>query len=203
MHTLIWLSPDCLIVQPPLLFDLTPSFDAAVRPVHIQNVGLEATATLDAFWKGIYETIGISDVEATVESFVDTVQIRAYFNSAAFAVRPNAGLFRRWLACFEALVQDEEYQLQASQDERHQIFLHQAILSTLIVTLLDPKRILTLPPVYGYPYNLHQSVAPDRRVSVLNDLVRAIYEERSVDPDLIDDIEVREPLRSWLRSRFS
>ncbi len=70
-QSLVWLSPDCLIVKPPLLFDLAPSLDAAVRPVHIQNVGLPATAPLDAFWQGIYETIGIQDVEATVESFID------------------------------------------------------------------------------------------------------------------------------------
>ena len=203
VQSLVWLSPDCLIVRPPLLFDLAPSIDAAVRPVHIQNVGLPAAAPLDAFWQGIYETIGIPDVEATVESFVDRQRIRAYFNSASFAARPSAGLFRQWLACFEALVLNEEYLLQTCQDEWHQVFLHQAILSTLIVTTLDPERVRILPPDYGYPYNLHQSVPPERRASALNDLTCVIYEERLVDPDLIDDIEVREPLRSWLSSRTS
>lgn len=77
------------------------------------------------------------------------------------------------------------------------------ILSTLIVTMLDPERVRMLPPDYGYPYNLHHSLPPERRASALNDLACVIYEERSVDPDLMDDIEVREPMRSWLSSRTS
>jgi hypothetical protein len=198
VRSLIWLGPECLIIQPPLLFDLGQSFDAAVRPVHIQNVGLSPSQPLDGFWKGVYEVVGIDDVQTTVESFVDQRHLRAYFNSASFAVNPSAGLFRRWFDCFEALVCDEEYQLAACQDQRHQIFLHQAIWSSLIVTMLDRARIRMLPPEYGYPYNLHRSVPPDRRARAANDLVCAIYEERSVDPADMDDIEVHDPLKLWL-----
>ena len=203
IRSLIWLSPDCLIVKPPLLFDLGRSFDAAVRPVHIRNVGLSPVEPLDRFWKGIYTVAGVRDVQVTVESFVDTQRLRAYFNSAAFSARPSTGLFRRWFECFEALVSDQEFQSGSCQDERHQIFLHQAIWSTLTVTMLDPKRIRTLPPDYGYPYNLHQSVPSDRRAQALDDLVCVIYEDRSTDPDAMDDIDIHEPLRAWLSSHRS
>jgi hypothetical protein len=98
VRALIWLSPDCLIVKPPLSFDLAPSFDAVVRPVHIKNVGLLATGPVDDFWKKIYETVGVDDVQIRVESFVDAQHIRAYFNSHALAVNPSRGLFRRWVA---------------------------------------------------------------------------------------------------------
>jgi hypothetical protein len=202
VETLIWLSPPTLIVQPPVLFELGRSFDAAVRPVHIQNVGLLATEAVDEFWRGIYRGVGVDAVEATVESFVDAQHIRAYFNSAAYSVKPAAGLFRRWLACFEALVGDEAYQSRACQDERHQIFLHQAILSTLIASDLDPDRLRILPPDYGYPYNLHRDVRPERRAATLNELTCVIYEERSVDPRVVEDIGIEEPLRSWLSARF-
>ncbi len=198
VQSLIWLSPPCLILKPPVLFDLAGSFDAAVRPVHIKNVGNLAGEPVDAFWKGVYQAVGVCDIQSTVESFVDVRHIRAYFNSAAFSVNPSAGLFRRWSECFEALVRDQEFQSGPCQDERHRLFLHQAVLSALIVTMLDPERIRTLPPDYGYPYNLHQDVPQDRRATALDDLVCAIYEERSVDPHVMDDIEVNEPLRSWL-----
>jgi hypothetical protein len=198
VRSLVWLSPDCVIVNPPLLFDLAPSFDAAVRPVHVRNVGLPATAPPDDFWKKIYETVGVHDVQATVESFVDSQQIRAYFNSHALAVNPSKGLFRRWFEHFESLVCDQEFQSDSCQDARHQIFLHSAVLSALIVTLLDPERIRTLPPDYSYSYNLHGRVPPDRRAGALNDLACVAYEDRSMDPELMDDIQVREPLRSWL-----
>lgn len=200
IQSLIWLSPECLIVKPPVLFDLGWSFDAAVRPVHIRNVGLPPAEPLDGFWKGIYKVAGVRDVQITVESFVDTQRLRAYFNSAAFAVKPSTGLFHRWFECFETLVCDREFQSGPCQDRRHQIFLHQAIWSTLTVTMLDPKRIRLLPPDYGYPYNLHQSVPPGRRAQALDDLVCVIYEDRSTDPEAMDDIEIDEPLRSWLSS---
>jgi len=198
VQSLIWLSPDCLIIKPPLLFDLGPSFDAAVRPVHIRNVGLGVTEPLDDFWKKICETVGVRDIQTAVESFVDAQHIRAYFNSHALAVNPAKGLFRRWFECFESLVCDQEFQSSSCQDEHHQIFLHQAVLSALLVTSLDSKRTRVLPPDYNYPYNLHQSVPLDRQALALDDLVCITYEDRSLDPNVVDDIDIHDPLRSWL-----
>lgn len=204
-RSLIWLSPDCLIIQPPLSFDLSlsPGFDAALRPVHIKNIGLDAGQPLDDFWKTVYETVGVDDIQTTVESFVDGQRIRAYFNSHALAVNPSKGLFRRWFECFESLVCDRTFQSGPCQDELHQIFLHQAVLSALIATSLDPERIRNLPPDYSYPYNLHGQVPAERRARALNDLVCIAYEDRPLDPDVMNDIEVHEPLRSWLSSRVN
>jgi hypothetical protein len=202
-RSLIWLSPDCLIIKPPLLFDLAPAFDAAVRPVHIRNIGLGATEPLNDFWEKVYETVGVRDVQATVESFVDAQHIRAYFNSHVLSVDPSKGLFRRWLKGFESLVSDREFQSSSCRDERHQVFLHQAVLSALVVTLLAPKRIRILPPDYSYPYNLHQRVPADRQAQALNDLVCVAYEDRSLDPNVVDDIDIGEPLRSWLSTHVN
>lgn len=203
VQSLVWFSSDCLIINPPLLFDLDPSLDAAVRPVHIRNIGLPATDPVDDFWKKIYETVGVEDMEATVESFVDQERIRAYFNSHAFAVNPSKGLLRQWFRCFESLVCDAHFQSGPCRDKRHQIFLHQAVLSALIVTLLDPQRVRALPPQYNYPYNLHQSVPPGRRASALNDLVSIAYEDRLLNPSVMDDITIKDPLRSWLSAHVT
>jgi hypothetical protein len=35
----------------------------------------------------------------------------------------------------------------------------------------------------------------------MEDLVTLAYEERSLDPEKVDDIAIGEPLGSWLRSR--
>jgi hypothetical protein len=198
IQSLIWIDPTCLVIKPPLLFDLGQSFDIAVRPVHIKNVGLTHTEPLDGFWKRIYQAVGVNDIQTTVETFVDVQLVRSYFNSHALAVNPSTGLLRQWLDTFEVLVSDEEFQLTYCQDELHRIFLHQAILSALLVTSLDEKRIRILPPDYNYPYNLHQSVPLDRRALALNDLVCIAYEDRPLDPNIVDDIEIHEPLRAWL-----
>ncbi len=198
VQSLIWIDPTCLVIKPPVLFDLGQSFDAAVRPVHIKNVGLLPEEPLDNFWQKIYETVGLDDIHSTVETFVGMQRIRAYFNSHAFAINPTRGLLRQWLAYFTALVNDEAYQEAACQDVRHQVFLHQAVWSALLVAKLDPQRICNLPPDYNYPYNLHQSVPAARRAKTLNDLVCLTYEERSLDPAQVDDIIIHEPLKAWL-----
>jgi len=201
IQSLIWIDPACLIVDPPLLFALDQSLDAAVRPVHIRNVGLTATEPLDGFWKKTYEAVGIDDVQITVESFVDGQELRAYYNSHAFSVDPSLGLLRRWFECFELLVADQDFQRSSCRDDLHQIFLHQAVLSALLASVPEPARIRALPPDYNYPYNLHQSVPLDRRARTLNELVSITYEERSLDPDVVEDIGINEPLRSWLALR--
>jgi hypothetical protein len=197
-ETLLWIDPTCVIVQPPLGFNLDPAVDAAVRPVHIKNVGLPATAPLDDFWQPVYAAVGVADVATTVETFIGAQRIRAYFNSHAFAVRPALGLLRRWWIEFETLIRDEAYQARACQETLHQVFLHQAVLSALLATEIAPARLRRLPPDYTYPYNLHASVPPARQAAALNDLVCFTYEGRPIDPAQVDDVAIREPLRSWL-----
>lgn len=199
--TLCWLIPECLVLRPPILFELGTGCDAAVRPVHIRNVGLPAVEEPDAFWSGVFAVAGEPAESFTVESFIEGERIRPYFNSAAFSFSPEPGVMRRWREAFGTLVGDAIFQREACGDELHRIFLHQAILSALVATTLERERIRVLPPDYGYPYNLHGSVPDERRVRALSDTVCPIYEERSVDPGEVDDIEILEPLRSWLLGR--
>ncbi len=198
VHSLVWIDPSCLVVNPPLLYGLAGEVDAAVRPVHIRNVGLQETEPLDAYWRKIFETVGVRDVEAVVEFFVDGQRIRAYFNTHAFAVNPAKRLLRAWLECFEKLAGNQDFQAGACQDDLHRIFLHQGVLSALMAAWLDPDRVRILPPDYNYPYNLHQSLSPDRRAAALNDLVSFTYEGRSIVPADVMDVVIREPLRAWL-----
>jgi len=203
VQSLIWLDLDCLVVQPPLLFDLGAEFDAALRPVHLRNVGLPPSEPLDLFWSGIYAAIGVEDVHSTVVSFVDRQRLRAYFNSHGLAVRPALGLFQRWYELFERLVCDDTFQAAACSDERHRIFLFQALFSALVASSLDAQRIRILPATYNYPYNLHDQVPEDRRVTALNDLVCFTFEGRAVHPKAVTDVEIREPLQSWLEARVT
>jgi len=197
-RSLAWLSLDCLVVNPPLLFDLSPSVDAAFRPVHHCNIGSPADAPLDGFWRRVYDALGIDRMPYTVESFADQQTLRPYFNTHCFAFDPAKGLCRAWQEHFRVLASEESFQAGPCRDELHQLFLHQAILSTLVAKMLDWKRVRLLPPEYNYPLNLQPQIPPDRRALALNDLVNAVYE--NVFP--WNDIEVREPLRTWLRGRL-
>jgi hypothetical protein len=203
IRSLVWLSLDCLIVNPPLLFDLgaaagTTLADAALRPVHHRNIGSLAHEPPDDFWRALYQALGIDDTRYTVQSFVDAQTLRPYFNTHCFAFNPAAGLAQAWWDHFRALAGDEEFQAGPCADELHRIFLQQAILSTLVPKMLDWKRVRLLPPAYNYPLNLLNEMPPDRRAPTLNSLVNAVYE----DAFPWTQIEVQEPLRSWLLARM-
>jgi len=202
-RSLIWMDPSCLVINPPVLYDLSGQFDAAVRPVHIRNVGIAALVPLDDFWKTICETVGVTDIHATVESFVDRQIIRSYFNSHAFAVNPSKKLCQEWFNIFEMLVCDKEFQKKCCKDQQHRVFLHQAVYSVLITASIDADRLRILPPDYNYPYNLHESVFSERKARALNDLVTVTYESRSLSPDAVNDIHIADPLKKWLSNHYS
>jgi len=198
IRSLVWLSLDCLIVRPPVAFDLGPECDAAFRPVHHRNIGPRAGEPLDAYWRTIYRTVGLEDVPYTVESFVDSQMLRPYFNTHCFAFNPAAGLGRAWWAHFKALAMDLAFQEGPCRNELHQIFLHQAVLSALVPKLLPWERVRGLPPEYNYPLHMLDEMPPELRVPALNGLVNAVYEDQFPWAK----IEVHEPLRSWLRERL-
>lgn len=201
--SLVWLSLDTLIVNPPLLFDLAPAAgkpaaDVAFRPVHHRNIGSPVAEPLDPFWQAVYRALAMDEAPYTARSFADDQILRPYFNSHCFAFNPATGLARKWWAHFEALVADEAFQAGPCQDRLHQIFLHQAILSTLVARMLPRERVRLLPPEYNYPLNLLHELPPARRVPVLNRLVTAVYE----DAFPWNEIEIHEPLHSWLLGRM-
>lgn len=203
VRSLIWVIPESVIVGPPVLLELSGALRAAVRPVHIQNVGSPVAEPPDAFWSGVYAVAGEPPADAVVESFIEGRAIRPYFNSAALSVDPGAGLFTTWLDSFRAAVADREFQQRACSDQMHRIFLHQALLSALVSSRLGSDEVRMLPPDYGYPYNLHGQVPEERRAERLDDLVCAIYEERSLDPGVATDIGMSQTLASWLATRWN
>jgi hypothetical protein len=203
VRSLVWLGLDCLVINPPLLFNLGPSpdvasADAAFRPVHHRNIGSPAHEPPDDFWRGIYRALEMDDMPYTVESFVDAQTLRPYLNTHCFALNPAQGVGQAWWEYFKAMVTDKAFQAGPCRDELHQIFLHQAILSTLVAKRLAWERVRLLPPEYNYPLNLLGEMPPERRAPTLNSLVNAVYE----DAFPWTEIEILEPLRSWLRQRL-
>jgi hypothetical protein len=108
---------------------------------------------------------------------------------------------QRWYELFQQLVGDALFQAKACADELHQVFLFQALLSTLVATSIEPARIRILPPTYNYPYHLQDMIPADRRFSSLNETVCFTYEDCNIHPNLVTGIDLREPLRTWLETR--
>jgi hypothetical protein len=134
----------------------------------------------------------------TIESFADGQTLRPYFNTHCFALNPAAGLARSWWAQFKAMVADHAFQAGPCRNEIHKIFLHQAILSTLVARQLPRERVRLLPPEYNFPLNLLDEMPAELQPATLNSLVNAVYEEAFP----WGGIEIEEPLHSWLRQRL-
>ncbi|MBL7199223.1 MAG: hypothetical protein ISS56_03650 [Anaerolineae bacterium] len=202
-RSLVWLASDCLILNPPLLFDLAwpgdASFGAAFRTVHHANIGSRAQDPLDEFWSAVYGAVGLDEAPFAIESFVDRQQIRPYWNTHCFSIDPARGLLGAWRERFVAMVTDRAFQAGPCRDEHHRVFLHQAVLSALVSKELDRDQVRMLPPEYSYPLHMHAQVPPARRARALNDLVCAVHEYSLP----VEDIGVREPLRTWLSDRLS
>ncbi len=162
--SLIWLNPQSLTIQPPLLLGLFSNFQAAFRTVHICNVGSPSKEPPDIFWKLIYDEIGMEEPGFSIESFLDRREIRPYFNTHLFAVKPQQGLMKAWLETFLSLVSDPDFQAQACPDDLHKIFLHQAVLSALAAKRLSLEEICLLPPGYSYPLHLHSQAKEGQRI---------------------------------------
>jgi hypothetical protein len=194
IRSLVWLNLDCLIVQPPELFTLSSGIQAALRPVHIRNVGSLAEKPPDGYWEGVYGHVGLATHPYTVESFVDSQILRPYYNTHCFSIDPGRGLLRGWREAFREMILDEKFQREGCRDDLHRIFLHQAVFSTLIARELRQDQIRILPPEYSYPIHLQDQVPVRQRRAFLDRLVCAVYEER----ECLRNTEVREPLKSWL-----
>ena len=202
VRSLVWINSAAMILQPPELFDLAPLFDAAFRPVHVQNIGLEARAPLDDYWRGIYAEVGLNDTVHTVESYLDARELRPYFNSHLFSINPGRGILGAWSQYFLKLVNDKDFQSASVRDAEHQIFLHQVVLSALVDESLDWDLVHLLPPEYSYPLHFHADIPLVKRPQKLNDLVCPVYEGAYRYPESLGGIQVDEPLKGWLLERL-
>jgi hypothetical protein len=196
--SLVWVSPQCLIVNAPDLFRLPRGKDAAFRPVHIRNVGARADAPLDDYWRAVHRAVGLDGETWSVETLVDPEPIRPYFNTHLFSVDPSEGLLRAWLSHFRAMVEDEAFQSGPCSGGLRKVFLHQAILSALAARALGRERIRELPLGYSYPLHFHSRVPPAVRPRALNELVCPVYEGAYEHPATLGGIAVDQPLRGWL-----
>jgi glyoxylase-like metal-dependent hydrolase (beta-lactamase superfamily II) len=159
-RALAWLDAETLVLAPPRELLLERGEAVALRPVFLANrVALAPDAPLDAFWARVYREVGADAAAAApVRSLVDEVAMRAYLNCMVIAVRPERSLFRDWLRHFRAVVADEAYLRAAVADPPHRIFLHQAVLTAVLVGRTTGKEWRWLTPRTGYPANLHDRV---------------------------------------------
>ena len=212
VRSLAWFDPETLLFGPPKEMDLGAGISAAVAPVQFINTGQPPDEPADSFWGPIYKRVGLDPKKIfAVETRVDRRTIRAYLNCGMFAVRPEKGLLREWARIQGEFLRDGEFLGAAVTDPVHRTFLHQAIITALLVGRLERREIHIFSQAYNYPLFCHGldfspqtggafRVPADIRAAKLNDLVSVFYEslfrEHPDWPSLVPSAD--EPLRSWL-----
>jgi hypothetical protein len=202
-HLLVWLGSNTIILQEPK--DLLLSDDKALgyRSVHHTNVGSPYDMPLDTFWSLVYKYCGVPrDRVFPMETHVDARTIRPYFNAGILVTRPETHLLRSWRDTFFSVYQKPQLQELYLKDERYTIFIHQAILSGVILHAFSQHEIQELPDNYNYPIHLYEEDVTEQRPSRIEDLITVRHEGFYTDPEWMTKIPAGERLKHWLHERL-
>ena len=196
---LVWLGTNTIVLQEPQAFILPDNKIIGYRPVHHTNVGSPYSAPLDSFWTLVYEWCAVpEDHIFPMKTHVDGEIIRPYFNAGCLATRPEKGLFTAWRNTFSAIYWENSLRQLYQKDNRYVIFIHQAVLSGIILRMFTPDEMYELPFTYNYPMHLHTEDVTAHQPSTVEECITVRHEGFHRDASWADKIPAGEPLKQWL-----
>lgn len=196
---LVWLGTNTIVLQEPQAFVLPDDKNLGYRPVHHINVGSHYGTPLNPFWTAVYEWCQVPDDHIfPMKTHVDGETIRPYFNAGCLIVRPEKGLFAAWRNTFFAIYRENQFQGLYQDDERYAIFMHQAVLSGIILKMFAPDEMYELPAEYNYPLHLHAEDITTHRPTTIEECVTVRHEGFYRDSSWVDKMPAGEPLKQWL-----
>jgi hypothetical protein len=202
-EVLAWLGTNTIVLQEPKDFFLKDGKSLGFRPVHHTLIGSPYNEPLDPFWTLIYRYCNVpKDRVFSMVTHVDGTRIRPYFNAGILITRPERHLLQTWRDRFFKAYRESAFQEFCQQDERYAVFLHQAVLSGVILSTFATNEIQELPSKYNYPLHLHAQDVTDHRPSCLEDLVTFRYEGFYEDPEWMKKMPAKGPLRKWITKRL-
>ena len=201
---LAWLAANTVVLQEPRDFLLREGRSLCYRPVHHTLVGSRYDQPLDPFWTLIYRYCNVpEDRVFPMMTHVDGTRIRPYFNAGLLVTRPRKRLLRAWRDAFLKAYREPPFQEFYKQDERYIVFIHQAVLSGVILSTFVTDEMQELPASYNYPLHLHAQDVTGRRPSTLEELVTFRHEGFYRDPEWMTKMPAKEPLKRWIAERLS
>ncbi len=199
---LAWVSSNTIVLQEPADFLLANDKNLGYRPVHHSNVGSVYDKPIDPFWSLVYRYCNVPEERVfPMKTHVDQNILRPYFNAGILVIRPEDGLFKTWQEKFFEVYQTPELAELYESDERYVIFIHQALLSGVILSTFAPGEIQELPRSYNYPLHLYEDDVTAHRPSSLDELVTLRHEGLQKITDWIDKIPGGEQFKKWLAER--
>lgn len=203
--TMLYFDTEMLAFSSFAMLQLQKGYDLSLRPVMLLNtVGQSPESPVDGFWKTIYNDAGVDSSNVpTIRAYVDEKDIRFYINCEVMTLRPELGLCRTWQKLFVQRLQDPQFMQTYCNDQLHAIFLHQAVLSAVILTKVPQNKIQWIPEKTIYSVLLHDRLPETKKITTLNTVPIAGYDlEYAHDPALITRVPTDEPYRSWVIDTF-
>jgi hypothetical protein len=202
-EVLVWMDTNTLVFNPPTVFLLPRGTNYAHRPVHHTLIGSIYEKPLDSFWSLIYQHCRVTEDKVfPMETCVRDNTLRPYFNAGLFVGRPERGLLTGWRDRFEQLYRHPDFVPFYEKDVRYKIFMHQAVLTGVVLNMCQREETKELPEAVNYPLHLHDQYPIEHRPKVLNDLITCRYESINDLLNLPERIPVKEPLKSWLKEKI-
>jgi hypothetical protein len=198
-----WLGSNTIILKEPKAFILEDDKSLGYRPVHHANIGSVYNTPLDPFWTLIYGYCDVPDDRVfPMETHIDGQTLRPYFNAGILITRPDRNLFKTWHDTFFAVYQRPDLQELYKKDERYVIFIHQALLSGIVLQLFSKNDLQALPSTYNYPVHLHDEDVTAHRPATMDDFVTFRHEGFYQDPEWKQTLPASDSLKQWLADKL-
>jgi hypothetical protein len=203
VKTLAWFDPGTLILDEPACLEAGEEYSVVARPVTLRNnIGVPAGNEPNLYWMVIYKRLGLDwRTFGSITTIADNSEILPYYNCEVFAVNPSAAIFRTWADQLSYFLENNDYQEKACVDFTRRLFLHQAVLTGVILAKVPKEKIRELTVLCGYPFNQHSGIPAGTKVNSLNEC-RVIIFDRTLlrDPGWINSIPFNGDSREWLVS---
>ncbi|NHJ40920.1 MAG: hypothetical protein FK731_12895 [Asgard group archaeon] len=200
---LIWYGVNSMILREPIDYILKEGINLGYRPVHHTLIGSIFNEPIDSFWKIIYEKCNVpKDKIFPMKTHVDHNILRPYFNSGFLIVRPERGLLQKYWKKYKEMYNDPIFDEFYKKDNLYITFIHQAVLSGVILSEMNHDEIQELPYNYNYPLHLHDETPIEYQPTNVDELITArFYINKLIDRG-VENLPIVDKHKEFLKKKI-
>jgi hypothetical protein len=201
---LAWVNSNSMILREPKEFLLTEGIKFGYRSVHHTLIGSPIDEPIDEFWSLIYDLCQVPDNAVfPMKTHVDNIMIRPYFNAGCHVSSPRSGLLKLWRDKFLEVYQKDSIRQFYELDNRYKVFMHQAVLSGVVLSKLTREEIFEFSDRYNYPIHLFNEDVTGNRPLNLDDMITIRHEGFFDDLTWKKTIPFGDSIKDWIIKKLS
>ena len=202
-HLLVWHDRTGFINQTPKAFDLAPDKTFGFRPTDIANIGAPFGQPLPQFWTKVCKTFGISaDQLPLITSIIDRTKLHLYVNAGLLVVRPESSILRVWAENLQSTYDLPEFSKFYQEDQRYEIFMHQAALTAAVVQQTDPAERFILPENYLFSVDNFLEYPQELKPDSLDEIITGRFHDFFALDNWEELIIASDRLVNWFKAQL-